>query len=332
MNLISSKNSTCPVKVQWQKNAKPPKNALRHSLKWFLCLLLVSLLLPLECTAAKIAIIYPDVSAPYKAVFETILEGIQSQNSHDYKIYPLQKDYDSEQLKAELRNDQANALIALGKRGYVAANSLDGILPTVAGALPLIPNGVTGISLSADPEQIFSRLKRMVPDSQRVFVVYSPNLNGWLMPLAAEAAQKNGLELHSFPAKNLREAMQQYQRLLKTARGRRDAIWLPLDHVTANEEIVLPMLLQEAWDKDLVLCSSKPNHVERGALFALYADYLGLGQELAKLAEQRLQSSQSPMIIPLKRLQVAVNTRTAAHLGLNFNLQQQAFNMVFPAR
>lgn len=302
----------------------------------FCCSLLLALLAllasPAFC-ADKIAILYPDVSAPYKAIFQAILDGIKTQKGPDYQWYPLAKKYDIDQLERALESGKTAAVIALGKRGYLAAKKMNGTLPTVVGALPLIPNGISGISLSADPEQLFARLKSLVPDSKQVFVVYSPKTNGWLMPLAEAAAKKNSLKLFSFAADNLRDAMHHYRQLLKTARGRENAIWLPLDHVTAREDVVLPMLLQEVWDKDLVLCSSKPAHVQRGALFSMYPDNNGLGQELAKLAQSKIHSRNTPAVTPLKQLQIAVNTRTAAHLGLNFSQQQQQnFNLTFPSR
>ncbi len=280
----------------------------------------------------RIAVIYPEVSSPYKAIFQTILEGIQSQKTAEYRLYSLSKKHDLIQLRSRLEAAQVNGIIALGKRGYLTVQQLDLPLPTIVGALPLIPNGVSGISLSTEPEQLFSQLKLLVPDAKQVFVVYSPKANAWLLPYAEKAAQKNNLQLEAFAAEDMRETMHLYRQLLKNARGRSIAIWLPLDKLTANEDIVLPMLLQEAWNKNLVICSSKPTHVQRGALFSMYPDNFGLGEELAKTIQQQKTQGKTG-VIPLKRLHLAVNMRTAAHLGLSFSSKlQQKFNLTFPAR
>ena len=295
------------------------------------CLLLLSLASN-AFSADRFAVLYPEVSSPYDAIFQTILQGIKSQSSAEYRVYPLAKNQDLIQLREQIEAAQVNGIIALGKRGYLTAQHLNLPLPTVVGALPLRPNGVSGISLSADPEQIFSQLKSLVPNIKQVFFVYSPKANDWLLPYAEKAAQKNGLRLEAVAAEDLREAMHLYRQLLHKARGRSTAIWLPLDKVTADEDIVLPMLLQEAWDKDLVIISSKPSHVQRGALFSMYPDNFGLGQELVLQVLQHKAQGKTG-VIPLKRLQLAVNLRTAAHLGLNFsNSQQQTFDLSFPAR
>ena len=283
--------------------------------------------------AGKVVVLYPELPSPYKGIFQTILDGINSQNDFDYRPYPLADNYRLSDLEAFLDRQKPAALIALGKRGYLAVTQLQTELPVIQGALPLVPNGVSGVSLSSDPEQLFTRLKSLVPESRRVFVVYSPQVSGWLIPLAKEAAEKNALELIALPAKTLREAMHRYREVLRSARGRKDAIWLPLDRITVSEEIVLPMLLREAWDKDLVLCSSKPTHAERGALFSMYPDHFGLGQELARFTARQMRAYDRNLVTPLKRLHTAVNLRTAAHLGLNFSQQEeQAFNLTFPAR
>ncbi len=295
-------------------------------------LLLLSLASP-AFSAESVAIFFPDLSAPYKSIFQSILDGIQSQDDLDYQLYPIPNDYNPEELKERLDSQKAKAIIALGKRGYLAARSLQTTRPVILGALPLIPNGISGISLSADPDQLFTRIKTLVPQSKQIFVVYTPKINGWLMPLAKSAAEKHGLKLIAMPAEDLRSAMQHYRKILTSARGPENAIWLPLDQITASEDVVLPMLLQEAWDKELVLCSSKPTHVQRGALLSMYPDNFGLGQELAKLAAEKLFNDQNPFVTPLKALHTAVNIRTAAHLGLNFSpQQQQTFNLTFPSR
>ena len=305
---------------------------MRFFLLSLACIGLFLSMVPAAFAAERYAVLYPEVSSPYRAIFESIIQGIKSQKTADYLLYPLTEDPNIKQLRRQIENDQVNGIIALGKRGYLTAQQLNMPLPSTVGALPLIPNGISGISLSADPEQIFSRLKSLIPEAKKVFVVYSPKTNGWLLPYAEKSAQKHGLTLAAFSAEDLRETMHLYRQLLENNRGRSTAIWLPLDKLTADEDIVLPMLLQEAWDKDLVIISSKPTHVQRGALFSLYPDNFGMGQELAENIRQQ-QNLGETGVVPLKKLHMAVNTRTAAHLGLNFsNSQLQSFDLSFPAR
>jgi len=299
----------------------------------FLFALLLFLFVQPAFAAKQTAVIFPDVDAPYKEVFETIISGISAKPGRTVQRYPLSRDYRLEDLRNALKKNRPAGIITLGKRGYLAARKLQLNIPTVSGALSMVPNGISGVSLSADPAALFSRLKSLVPDSKRVFVVYSPKTLGWLIPLAKKAAKKQKLELFAYPAETLREAMLHYRSILQKIHGETDVIWLPLDKVTVNDDVVLPLLLQKAWDKDLVIMSNKPSHAKRGVLFALYPDNYGLGQELSELLDKQSVAPETSQVIPLKRLDLAVNLRTAAHLGLIFTPQQQEdFRLTFPSR
>ena len=127
--------------------------------------------------------------------------------------------------------------------------------------------------------------------------------------------------------------MHKYREIINASQSRKDAIWLPMDSVTVNTDVVVPMLLKEAWDRDIILFSSNPVHVQRGTLFSLSPDYPGLGQELGNLIKQKLNNPELKIIAPTNELRMAVNVRTAAHLGLSFSArQQQQFDMTFPSR
>ncbi len=95
----------------------------------------------------------------------------------------------------------------------------------------------------------------------------------------------------------------------------------------------MPVILKEAWDKNLLVFSSNPEHVKRGALFSLYPDNRGLGRSLAQLTLERLKSPpKPPAVLALKDLLIAVNARTAEHLGLRLtNQARRRFDLVFPS-
>jgi len=305
-----------------------------HALSLTVTLLLFFLLYPHPAFAEnQTTVIYPELSSPYKDVFDTILSGIAENSTNEIEAYPLAKDFQLSDLEQSLKERKPKGIISLGRRGYLAVKQLEPNIPAVVGALSIVPNGVSGISLSADPEQLFDRLKTLVPNCNRIFVVYSPQNSGWFIPLAEQAAQQRDLLLLSYPANDLREAMLQYRKLLEESKNDSDAIWLPLDKVTVNDDVVLPLLLKKAWDKNLAIISNKPAHAKRGALLAMYPDNYGLGTELAQLLSQITEEPLQPQVIPLRQLNLAVNLRTAAHLGLNFSLQQQEeFTLTFPSR
>jgi putative ABC transport system substrate-binding protein len=287
--------------------------------------------------AAAVAVLYPDVREPYRAVFQSLVEGMQLELGPRLRSYQISDEADLSDLRRWLEQERPGAIIALGSGGLDAATRLRTHIPVVVGALLLTQETEepvsAGISLAADPQQLFARLKALVPGIQRVFVVYNPEHNAWLVDLAKQAAERQHIELVAYRASDLRSAVIRYRAIVDEARSLTDAIWLPLDSTTVDERVVLPLLLEAAWDKRLVIFSSNPAHAQRGALFSVYPDNVALGRRLADMAMTVERGGQRlPTVVPLRELKMAVNLRTADHLGLQFTpSQQKEFGLVFPA-
>ncbi|HEX8963239.1 MAG TPA: ABC transporter substrate binding protein [Rhodocyclaceae bacterium] len=295
---------------------------------------------PSRSTAAgddgNIVVLYPDVGEPYRSVFAKIIEGIEDRARGRTLAYAVGANQSSAELVDELRRQGVRVVIALGRNGLKAAAGLDRDIGVVAGAVVSAPEadmrGMIVHSLAPDPMLLFDRLRAMMPGARRVFVVYDPRQNAWLLRLAREAARANGLELVAQEAPDLKTAMRLYQEVVAGADPRRDALWLPQDSVTVEESAVLPVVLQEAWNRGLAVFSSSVAHVKRGALFSLYPNNVELGRSLAGTAISQLTGNSGPArgVLPLKDVLMAVNVRTASHLGLGVAHRQLSFDMVFP--
>jgi putative ABC transport system substrate-binding protein len=189
-----------------------------------------------------------------------------------------------------------------------------------------------GISLTPDPALLFMRLKNLLPAVKRVIVIYDPYRNDWLIKLAREAAKAQGLELVANEARDMASAAHLYEAAFASADSRRDAIWLPQDATTVDENTILPLVLKESWNRGVAVFSSSFLHVKKGALFALYPNNLELGRALASSALGVLAGEPGKKgMLPLREVHTAVNLRTASHIGLNIGYQQQrSFDSVFP--
>ena len=285
-----------------------------------------------------IAVIYPDIGEPYRSVFSRIIEGIEDQARTRVASYAVGGGRNAQDIAAELRRQNIRVVIALGRNGLKAAAGLDRDIGVVVGGVLSVPEsearGMSVFSLAPDPHLIFGRLKALKPGTRRVFVVYDPRQNGWLIRLAREAAQAHDLELVAHEAVDLKSALLLYQEVLASADPGRDALWLPQDSVTVEDSAVLPLVLRESWNRALAVFSSNVAHVKRGALFSLYPNNVELGRNLASSALDRASpgvSQAGRAILPLKEVLTAVNVRTAGHIGLSIGLRQQrSFDMVFP--
>lgn len=283
-----------------------------------------------------IAVIYPDVGEPYRGVFAKIIEGIEEKTRNKVASYAVGSNFNVQDLSGELKRQDIQVVIALGRNGLKAASGLDKSIGVVVGGIISAQDsetrGNTVLSLAPDPALLFSRLKTLSPKTQRVFVVYDPRQNGWLIKLALAAARAQGIELLAQEAADLKAALAHYQVFFATADAQRDALWLPQDSVTVEESSVLPMVLQEAWSKKLAVFSSNASHVKRGVLFALYPNNVEMGRHLAISALNAASgTAQSRGTLPLREVMTAFNTRTASHLNLDISTtQQQGFDLLFP--
>lgn len=287
--------------------------------------------------ASSIAVIYPDIAEPYRSLFAKIIGGIEEKAGGKVVPVVIGAEVDAGTLNDTLRRNGVKVAIALGRQGMKAAELVDrSIGVVVGGVLPAQYSEVRSMQiniLSPAPALLFSRLKAMMPGVKRVFLVYDPRQSAWLMRLAKEAAQAQGLELETREAEDLRGAMRAYQEIFASADQRRDALWLPQDSISVEESSVLPLVLQESWERSFVVFSSSIGHVKRGALFAMYPDNAELGRGLAISALDLLAAGGRGTfsMVPLREAEFAVNLRTARHLGIDPG-RARGIGLTYPER
>ncbi|PWF42251.1 hypothetical protein C7C56_023135 [Massilia glaciei] len=265
----------------------------------------------------SIGVLFPDIGEPFRKVFTEIMRGIDEGARVRVRGYPIAPGQDPGELSQRLRANGTRVVVALGRQGLRVAAGLD--IPVVVSGVSSIPDGEKhlGICLTPDPALLFGRLKSLLPASRRVHVVYNPLHNEWLIKLAREAARAEDLELVAYEARDLATAVSMYKAAFADADKRNDAVWLPIDPTTVDERTILPIVLAEAWNRNVALFSSSYLHVKKGALFALYPDNLALGQRLAGLAMGVLEGEPAPAgITPLREVRAALNLRTAGHIGI----------------
>jgi len=286
-------------------------------------------------TEGSIAVIYPDIGEPYRSIFTQIIGGIDAQARGRVSHFALGSSVDVGELNSSLRRQDVRVVIALGRQGVNVSAALDSNIRVVMGAVLTAPENEVRDhpvnSLSPDPALLFSRLKGMKPGVRRVFTVYDPRQNAWMMRLAKEAARTQGLEFTAYEAQDLRSAMLAYQKILASADSSQDALWLPQDSTTVEEGSVLPLVLEESWMRNLAVFSSSFGHVRRGVLFSLYPNNVELGRHLAGSALSFLTSGENEVsgMFPLREVLMAINLRTAKHLGINIR-HPRNFDMAFP--
>ena len=291
----------------------------------------------------KIAVFYPKAKEPYRSIYQAIISGsdnasLELKNNINFEKFIIDKNFDSEVIANQLIENNIRKVIVLGHSGWKLAKKISKrLLPNgekafhvVSGALPISPNGISGISLITDPSYLFNYLKQVAPNITKVHVAYSKK-SAWLIKLAKIAAQEKGLILNLQPVSSTAEAITFYQDLFASGVSNKDAIWLPFDRISSHDKITLPLILEKAWAEEVVIFSSKPSHAKRGVLFSTYPDNFALGKHLFTMVQELEQQPKQKNFAALKSTLLAVNLRTAAHLGLKYSTeQQQLFKLIFP--
>ncbi len=302
------------------------------------CLLWV-LVLPGGVQAAVIGVLYPEIREPYRSVFLNMGRGIEEAAAGHQVVYrALSRDDGTDAIRAWVEEASVDVVVALGNRAHRAAVPLRADVPVLVGAVLASPAlqemDAVGVALDPHPEALFAALRRFAPGVRTVHVVLSQRRTAWLLPFAREAAREHGLRLRAHVVADLTESAGMFEAIMERIDSRRDAVWLVQDPTVVDSGAVLPYVLREAWRRDLVVFSSNPEHVKRGALFGAFPDHVAAGRRLGALASALADGRNGRLRLePLAGVRFAFNTRTADHLGLRMSQRARAMiSLEFPAR
>ncbi|PCJ47533.1 MAG: hypothetical protein COA99_00540, partial [Moraxellaceae bacterium] len=264
----------------------------------------------------------------------------------------------------KIRQHSPDFVISLGSRGKVAAFSISTAIPVVLGAIlspdssvllalqqpsmlastaftplrqPRLPD--LTVSLTPAPEQLFNQLRNLAPNIRGVHVVYHKN-DTELINDARAAAKRFGLNLTVHQAQDLKQSALAHSQLMANLKSETEALWLLQNPEVVDNHLILPMVLKTAWQRKFVVISNNFSHVKHGVLFTLYPDNYRLGKHLWQSGADLVIAAESPASTTLLKLpqlewlqqtRLAVNIRTARHLGLKFSeRQQRQFDLIFP--
>ena len=284
-------------------------------------LLLLTLLLPgqlfLPCSALSsgLLIVYPKVKAPYSKIYEDIIKGINENYPGLIQELQLPSNDENNVLTEQIKRYKPDVVMTLGKRSLKKMRQLTSPIPIVAGAITKTEEAVSGVSMSLDAEVLLSHLLEMAPFVKRVYVVSDLQRQAQLEGAEAYLSER-GKVLKIEEVESIQEAADRYLKIIHQASAE-DAIWLTRG-ASLNDPSILMLVLEAAWKKKIVVFSSNPSHVKRGALFSLYPDNEKMGRALARIAQQQELEPipDNAGLTPLRSVHLIVNKRTSKHLGI----------------
>ncbi len=274
----------------------------------------LALLTASHALGERVLILYPQVREPYTKIYQDTLEGIAEVYKGGHTLLAITPGQHLEpgviaraapNLYVALGNDAARELGIVAPEGPVITTASQDVDFKVRHQLTYYP----------DPDTLITQLQRFQPGIRSLFLVAESDTDAY-EDRVRETLARAGIGLRVCAADSLAAAAVCYRQLLDAATTR-DAIWI-LHGGKLLEPALLTNILSTAWERQLTVLSSNPDHVRRGALLSLYPDNLSAGRQLgdminACLAPGTCTRSETRY---LRTMGIALNERTGRHLGL----------------
>ncbi|GAA1712536.1 ABC transporter substrate-binding protein [Dietzia cercidiphylli] len=153
---------------------------------------------------------------------------------------------------------------------------------------------VTGTSDAAPIDEQLELLKEIVPDAERVGIVYaSGEVNSQVqVDQAEEAAGPLDLEIVTQTVTSVNEIQQAVEAL-----GDVDAIYVPTDNMVVSG---IAALVQVAESKQIPVIAAEEGTVLGGAVATLGIDYTELGRQTGEMALRMLRDGEDPATMPVE--------------------------------
>ena len=271
------------------------------------------------CQATEIAILKSSSISAY----DQAITGFKSTAPSGviYSEYDLQGDLEQgRKLAKKIRASEASLVVAVGLKAALAAKLEIVDIPIVYMMIldpskhNLTAPNMTGTLLEIPAERQFKILRTFLPDLHRVGTLSNSGNQAKLKDTIAQAAAQS-FQLQAFPVDSEKEVPQQ----LRTLLGAADALLLvPDSTVLTNESI--GFILETSLARRVPVIGFSPEFTRLGALLSLSVSYGEVGRETGLLAERILDGDRKlpAKPIPIERLKITVNLKTARFLGIEF--------------
>jgi len=270
--------------------------------------------------AAEIAILKSSSISAY----DQAITGFKSTapSGLSYPEYDMQGDLEQgRKLARKIRASEASLVVAVGLKAALAAKLEIVDIPIVYMMIldpskhSLTGSNMTGTLLEIPAERQFKILRAFLPDLRRLGMLSNAGGNSTKLKDTVAQAAAHSFQLQEFPVENEKEVPQQLRSLL----GSTDALLLvPDSTVLTNDSI--GFILETALARRVPVIGFSPEFTRLGALISLSVSYGEVGRETGLLAKRILDGDRKlpAKPIPIERLKITVNLKTARFLGIEF--------------
>ncbi len=190
----------------------------------------------------------------------------------------------------------------------------DPVAAGLAKSLEKPDTNVTGTSDDVPIEKQFELLKKLLPNSKKVGILYNTSESNSQIQIekVKKAAPDFGLEIISAGITNVNEIPQALNSLM----GKMDVLYIPTDNMVAS---AIPLISSKCFEKSIAIIGSESGHVIQGALATTGIDYYKLGFQTGLMAVDVLNGNKTNTmpITTLKDMELVINTDAAKKLNIS---------------
>ncbi len=270
--------------------------------------------------ATDILVLRSHDSQPYQQALQGFKNALaQHGMTADFDVQSVNESVTGTVLAEHLKQRPPQLLFTLGTPATRTALATQQTIPIVCGLLLdneelLAHPHIASVGLDFPPNLHWQWLRRLLPDAQRIAVIFDPRHGTSLFQALQHQARAENIELIAIPAL----APEDLPDLLQKLPTQLDALWA-IDGVAAFNAIAVRELLLYSFRNRTPLIGLSAQWVKAGALYALDWDYADLGAQAAELAWSILAHGTSPASLPPqkpRKVMPVFNGKTAEHMKL----------------
>ena len=239
-----------------------------------------------------------------------------------YTEYDAQGDLElGKKIARKLRASNASLVVAVGLKAALAAKVEIVDVPIVYMMIldplkhQLTAANMTGTLLEVPVDRQLKIMRTFLPALHQLGMLYDPAKTSSRVKEAERVATFSDFQLTGLPVESDKEVPQQLRTLLSNV----EALWLIPDSTVLTNESVR-FILESALARQIPVIGFSPEFTRLGALLSMSVNYGDVGRETGLLAKRILDGERLLPLnpVPIERLKIAVNLKTARFLGITF--------------
>ncbi|MGH7216482.1 MAG: ABC transporter substrate-binding protein [Nitrospiraceae bacterium] len=284
------------------------------------------------CLSASAAMDIAILQSSDIAAYREAIAGLKATGpiGATYTEYDAQGDLElGKKLARKLRaSNNTSLVVAVGLKAALAAKTEIVDVPIVYMMIldplkhQLTAANMAGTLLEVPVDRQLKIMRTFLPSLHQLGALYDPAKTSSRVKDAVQQATNSNFQLKGIPVESDKELPQKLRRLLSDV----EALWLiPDSTVLTNES--LRFILESALERQIPVIGFSPEFTRLGALLSMSVNYGDVGRETGLLAKRILDGEQLRPLnpVPVERLKISVNLKTARFLGITFPKELTSF-------